>query len=163
MMLNSKYITAGLFLFCALFFRQSFCQNIKPADVVDIKTTVNYQSYRTKGIITADIILNIKDGWHINANKTFDDFLTPTTIQLKDSSQVKIISISYPPPEIKKLSFSDSPLALYEDHVIIKFVFKVDMKKIKKNFTVDGEVSYQPCNNKTCLFPVVKPFAIKIK
>ena len=86
-------------LFVLLLVNISLSQSIQPKDVVNIKAYVVKDSANTGGLLSAEVILNIKDGWHINANKPLDDYLTPTEIVLKDSSDFVIQKIKYPPPE----------------------------------------------------------------
>lgn len=146
-----------------LFMQPVYGQSVKPLDVVGIRTVVKYDSLKSSGLVLAKIILEIKKGWHINANKPLDDNLTPTSISLKSQEDFDVVKISYPLPLLKKLSFSDSQLALYEDQISIDAVLKMKKKKLKNNLVVHGEVQYQPCNDQTCLFPVAKAFEIKIK
>ena len=148
-------------LFVLLLVNISLSQSIQPKDVVSIKAYVVKDSANTGGLLSAEVILNIKDGWHINANKPLDDYLTPTEIVLKDSSDFVIKKIKYPPPQITRLSFSDTELALYENGITIRLSLKEkDVKKAIPD-VIKFELQYQPCNNQTCLFPVAKSFAIK--
>lgn len=131
-----------------------FSQN-KTSDVVDISISSASDSVK-KNNFTILININIKEGWHINSNKPLDDYLTPTSAKLKDSSGIRILSIEYPPEIISKLQFSDSELSLYEGNVSIKINIESKVKK------AEFELQYQSCNNQTCLFPVLKTLIVPL-
>ncbi len=154
-----KIYLVSLFFFLLNHF--SYSQNLTPDKIVDVKIKTQ-NKISPGGIINADIILTIKKGWHINANKPFDNNLTPTVISLKDTSEIKIVKIIYPSPSLVKLQFSESQLSVYEDEAIIKLQLKIKKGLKKSSVNFRGEVQYQPCDNQTCLFPASKPFAFEL-
>jgi DsbC/DsbD-like thiol-disulfide interchange protein len=137
----------------------TFSQSISPDKIVDIKIIIPHGISST-GLVDAEVILSIKKGWHINANKPLDENLSPTVLSFNENNSVQIQKITYPDPSLKKLSFSDSKLALYEEDVIIKVQIKVNKKSASQGLKLDGTVKYQACNDQTCLFPVSKPLSI---
>jgi uncharacterized protein len=138
-------------------------QNIKPEDVVSITPVTKVKHTKNGILLDINIVLSIKDTWHINANKPNDPSLTPTEIKFDSSSFYKVISINYPPPEMVRLQFSDKDLALYEQEAEINVVIEVNKNYNKKTLNIEGHLQYQPCNNQTCLFPVSKPLNVKAK
>jgi uncharacterized protein len=136
-------------------------QTVTPDKVVDIKVIIPHPVSST-GLADAEVVLNIKKGWHINANKPLDQNLSPTVITFKESTAYQIIKITYPEPMLEKLPISESQLALYEDQIIIKVQIKVTKKTDNQLIKLEGNVKYQPCNNQTCLFPTAKPFNINL-
>ena len=133
-------------------------QQLSANDIVDISVSVT-----KKGVLFLDIKLEIKDGWNINANKPLDEYLTPTSIALNDSSLFSASKIEYPLPEIIRLGFSETDLALYQGEVNIKVVLKPRDDLDNKELKIEGYVLYQPCNDQTCLFPTKKPFSVLFK
>ncbi len=152
--------------FCLLFFLIFLAGIILPQStpdkVVDVKVKVPKVVSSNK-ITEAEIILQIKNGWHINANKPLDENLSPTVISFKDNPNIQIKKIIYPEPVITKLQFSQSQMALYEGEAAVKIQFIVKKEFKRKALKIDGEVQYQPCNNQTCLFPTSKDFSINLK
>lgn len=148
-------------LLCSVFIKTARAQNVSPKDVVKINVKTERFYNKNKNV---DVVLNllIKDGWHINANKPFDDYLTPTVVSLDDSTNIEAVSIKYPVPTIKKLSFSETQLALYENEADIRIVFQIKKDFNKPVLKIKGKLQYQPCNNQTCLFPVSKPFSLEV-
>jgi Disulphide bond corrector protein DsbC len=111
---------------------------------------------------TVFINMNIKEGWHLNSNKPLDEYLTPTSVRLVDTSEIKIIKIDYPPEMLAKLQFSDTELSLYEGMVMIKVILRADDIFVKGKKKVEFELEYQSCNNQTCLFPVQKVITVDL-
>jgi DsbC/DsbD-like thiol-disulfide interchange protein len=149
-----------LIIFSFLFVNKAaISQSISPDKVVDVNIIVPH-TISSSGIVDAEVILTIKKGWHINANKPLDDNLSPTVLDFKESPGVQIQNITYPTPQTEKLSFSDSKLALYQNEVIMKVQFKVNKKAGAQPLKLDGVLKYQACNNESCLFPVSKPVSI---
>ena len=151
-----------LFLILFLILNQISFSQSSPDKVVDVKVKVSKQA-SVNTPVDGELVLQIKDGWHINANKPLDENLSPTVVVFKDNPEVKITKIIYPQPIITKLQFSQSQMALYEGDTIVKFQFVVNKGIKKRTLKIDGEVQYQPCNNQTCLFPTSKPFSFEVK
>ncbi len=154
------YITFILIIF---FTSLSYSQNISPEKIVDLKVKTITARLKKEGIIEANLSLSIMRGWHINSDKPLDNNLSPTAVKINNNADFKLISIKYPMPILKKLGFSDSDLALFENQITVILELK-SLKKIKTGkIKIDGELDYQPCNDQTCLFPVSKKFSIVIK
>ena len=124
-------------------------------DIVDISVSSLADSAKLN-YYTIMLNINIKEGWHINSNKPFDNYLTPTSVKLKDSSDVRIVNNEYPAEQIAKLQFSDSDLSLYEGNVLVRITIESTRKKVQ------FEMQYQSCNNQTCLFPVQKTLNVNL-
>ena len=140
---------------------RSVCPQDKNNNVVDLSLS-SVPDTANKNYYTIFININIKEGWHLNSNKPYDEYLTPTAVRLKDTSGIKIVRIEYPPEMISKLQFSDSELSLYEGMVTIKVILQTDSDFLKYKKKVELELEYQTCNNQSCLFPVQKILSIDI-
>jgi hypothetical protein len=141
--------------------RGSFYAQEKNNNIVDI-TLSSVPDTSCKNYFTVFINIYIKEGWHLNSNKPLDDYLTPTSVKLVDTSEIKIVKIDYPPELIKKLQFSDSELSLYEGMVMIKIILNANETFLKNKKKAEFELEYQSCNNQTCLFPVQKVISINL-
>ncbi len=93
------------------------------------------------------IFINIKPGWHINAHQPLQNNLIPTKVSLIEN---KLNQIIYPTPIIKKLSFGQKELALYENKVILKATLP---DELEHNSSIAAQVQLQACNDKHCLAP----------
>jgi len=137
-----------------------YCQD-KNNNIIDI-SLASVPDTANRNYFTVFININIKDGWHLNSNKPLDEYMTPTSVKLKDTSGIKLVKVEYPSEMITKLQFSDSELSLYEGMVTIKVTLKADDVFIKDKKKAEFELEYQSCNNKTCLFPVQKVLRVSL-
>jgi uncharacterized protein len=112
--------------------------------------------------IELTLSLNIRPGWHINANKTLDKDLIPTQLLIKGKQSNWILSkLEYPQAKIKSLGFSETELALFEDQVEIKAYFEMDDNKtVDKTSLMPIQLNLQACNEEICLPPEVLNFNI---
>ncbi|RKY55235.1 MAG: thiol:disulfide interchange protein [Candidatus Neomarinimicrobiota bacterium] len=99
-----------------------------------------------------NVILNIKEGWHINSSKVLDDYSIPTQIKLKSTNEFSLSKINYPKGKIIPISWGGN-MSLYEGDVQITAILTAhdDLSVGEKSF--DLEISYQACNNTTCMSP----------
>jgi hypothetical protein len=139
----------------------NFCAQDKNNNIVDISLS-SVPDTANNNCFTVFININIKDGWHLNSNKPLDEYMTPTSVRLTDTTDIKVVKIEYPPEMIAKLQFSDSELSLYEGMVSIKVILKADDVFIKNKKIAEFELEYQSCNNQTCLFPVQKVLGVNL-
>ena len=142
--------------------RLNFSQET-PDKIVDVNLSPITKSIANGSVVNLALLLNIKEGWHINSNKPLDPNLVPTSVNLKDTSAYKLKEIKYPQPELKKLAFSEKELSLYEYEAVIKIQIVIDKNYNEKNLIINGKIQYQPCNDQTCLFPFSKDFLVNLK
>ena len=72
----------------------------------------------------AQVRLNIENGFHVNANPPSFSYLKATELELKPDADISISFLTYPDPLVKKFSFAEQPLKVYEGETIIKVSLK---------------------------------------
>ncbi len=101
---------------------------------------------------SVDVVLDIADGWHINAHKPIQDYLIGTAIKTQDGDVVT--SVEYPDPLHRKLGFERNELALYEGQVTMRLKLDELKNSAEEGLTVlNFNVDLQACNDTTCLAP----------
>ena len=156
--MNSKRIILLILIIFTIFFSRNLFPQDTPGNIVDAKLFSINKIIKKDSVIDLKLLVEIKKGWHINSNKPLDPNLVLTVVSL-DTSSFKIIEIKYPQPYIKKLSFSENELSLYENEAVIKIRILIDKNYKLRNLNVNGKIQYQPCNDQTCLFPLTKKFS----
>jgi len=106
--------------------------------------------------------LDIDHPWHVNAHELTDDFLIPTEIEFNPPEGVVIKGVVYPDAVEKKLSFSDSPLQLFEGTVYIGAVIEVSEDFEPGVTVIRAVLTYQACDNEKCLLPETVKLRIPI-
>ncbi|MBN2780368.1 MAG: protein-disulfide reductase DsbD [Candidatus Marinimicrobia bacterium] len=103
----------------------------------------------------------ISDGWHINSAGPVDDYSIPTKITLSAAEGIRISGVRYPGGEIKSLSWGGD-LSLYEGEITIPVVISVDPSLSEGERRLDFKLSYQACNDITCLPPRTLSFSARL-
>ena len=96
--------------------------------------------------------LDIAPPFHINAHETgvADIPLIPTNLSLPDDAKAVV---EYPPGEDQRFAFSEEPLRVYSGRVTLAVRFTNDRRG---QAPVRMRLSYQACDDSTCLAPVTK-------
>lgn len=109
--------------------------------------------------------LQIVDGYHVNANPPSQPYLKATEIELQPAEGISVEFIVYPDPLVKKFSFSETPLKVYEGETNVKVRLKVDKKASPGKHNLSAKLRVQACDDKVCYAPgaldLVVPVNIK--
>lgn len=90
-------------------------RSISSVDVV--KTSPEEVTISRGDTADAQVRLKIDGGYHVNANPPSFPYLKATELELTPDGGLSVSFIKYPDPLLKKFSFDNSPLAVYEgDH-----------------------------------------------
>lgn len=100
------------------------------------------------------LVLNAKidNTWHINSNKPNDEFLIPSVVVLKGNG-LKLSSVKYSVAHDISLSFSDTPVSVYEGDVKFELTIAVDKSAAPGKQIAEVKLNYQACNDQSCLPP----------
>ncbi|HEX2867932.1 MAG TPA: cytochrome c biogenesis protein CcdA [Ignavibacteriales bacterium] len=100
--------------------------------------------------------VSIESSWHINSNKPNEDYLIPTTLGLdksKNPAKVQLTGLRYPAAKNIKFEFSETPVSVYEGEAVITGEVQVPAGTKPGKYPLKVVLSYQSCNNNTCLPP----------
>lgn len=106
---------------------------------------------------SADIVVDIAiaDGWHINAHQPLEDYLIPTNLEMGGTPGS--LSVEYPKPLTKALSFSKKPLALYEGRLKLT---ASGGPQAEPGAPQKAKLTLQACSDQICLQPEVLTFTL---
>ena len=107
--------------------------------------------------------VEIKKGYHIQANKVDDDFLIPTKLEITEYENIITGIQQFPPPKKFKLEDTDIFLEVYDGMLEIKIPTTVANEIPKGKHILKANLQYQACDSKTCLFPKTISFSFTIK
>lgn len=119
---------------------------------VDISGSIGNGKLQKGKTATATIVMDIPGDLHVNSARPLSQYAIPTKIKATGTG-VKIGAVSYPKGTIKKFSFSDEQIAVYEGRtafripITIPANFKGDVAKVRV------VVNYQSCSNEVCYRP----------
>jgi thioredoxin:protein disulfide reductase len=132
------------------------------ASVVSISTIAPAGPLKAGKPAVITIELSIASPYHINSNQPLEDYLIGTELQFDPYPGVTFGKMKFPPPVVKKFSFSESPLSVFDGTVRILAEVIPDAGLKQKEIVLSGKIRMQACNDTTCLRPVKKPFSLKL-
>jgi thiol:disulfide interchange protein DsbD len=103
--------------------------------------------------------LNIAEDWHINSNQPLEDFLIPTEVKFDEAEAISFGKIRYMDPELRKFTFSDTKMSVYEGKVYVYSTVTISPNISTNEIKISGQVFYQACNDESCLAPAKYYFA----
>lgn len=95
----------------------------------------------------------IASGYHINSHKPTPDYLIPTKFELVPSDQFTLKEVGYPEGAMKKLSFFDVPISVYEGKIDLTAVLQSAKAVPPGSYTLKAKFAYQACSDHACLPP----------
>lgn len=99
------------------------------------------------------VLMNIKDGWHVNARIPTFDYLVGTRLSLDSTAGFWYSRFQYPASKRFNFSFSESPLDVYQGKAPIFFTLVTAVDLRPGTYTLRGRLRIQACNDTTCLPP----------
>jgi len=129
-----------------------FAQEDKPKPL-KVKVYPMYSKLPRSGKCLVAIELQVKLGWHLNANPSNPDFLVPTKVELKSKQKVKLTKIKYPKHHELKVDGSDDPYHVYDGKTIVYGLLEIDETNTTEFAELEFHVAFQGCNSTQCLPP----------
>ncbi|MFZ1289017.1 MAG: protein-disulfide reductase DsbD [Melioribacteraceae bacterium] len=146
-------------LLLAIFFYLAFTINtfsqfgFQNVEILKSEVYKSFDKIQQGGEVKLAVKIIIDKEWHINSDKPKEDFLIPTELKITSKSNFEIGKIVYPKSEEIKLDFSDTPVSVFEGEVFIGTILKVPQNIELGEKQIIVELSYQGCNNSTCMAP----------
>ena len=97
--------------------------------------------------------LKVDHGYHINANPASFPYLIATELNVPKADGISAAKISYPQPLIKKFSFSEDPLAVYENQAELKVTLLADATAKHGQTSLPAKLRIQACDDRVCYPP----------
>jgi len=134
-----------------LIFSQVFAQNSN--EIISARIIGSVDKIKPGDSYQIAVEVQIKEPYHINAQKPSEDYLIPTTLNLKSGEGIAIGQYTYPDAKMKTFAFSESPLAVYEETIYIFTTISVSPDYTGTEIPLNGTIGYQACDDQTCQAP----------
>jgi DsbC/DsbD-like thiol-disulfide interchange protein len=139
------------------------CSQDKPEDqVVSVRTLLSRDGVHPGDVFKAAFIVKIRPGYHVNDNAPLDQFLVPTSLSIDDCSSLEVLELAYPAGHRGRFAYSEAELVVYEGEVVFGALLKVKDGQAPGTVKVGASLSYQACDNMSCLPPKELPFEIDV-
>ena len=112
--------------------------------------------------VAAAVVMNIDEGWHVNAHEPTLDYLIGTELNINDQTGLTVSEIQYPKSERFSFAFAGEPLDVYHGSAPIFVTLKASSKLEPGTYTLDGSLRVQACDDKSCLPPSTIDISIPV-
>ena len=163
LMLSKKSSVLRIVVFAMAFLDAGAAFGTGQDVVTEMKTFLAKDAMHPGETFKTALLLSIGPDWHINANPVNDDFLIPTTLEFREDGNFKTVNAIYPPPLPARFEFSESEVFVYAESALIGVLIKVGNKVLPGIYTLKGALTYQACNDSSCLPPETVSVEFKVK
>ena len=130
--------------------------------VVEAKGLLSRSAVRPGETFKAALILNVQPGYHINDNAPLDEFMIPTGLVIAKNPDFEVVEISYPRGRRARFAYSEAELVVYDGQVVLGALLKAKDGLADGARSLRGALTYQACNNESCLPPKELAFEIAV-
>ncbi len=153
-----------LSLLCALSFSGARAALINSAKVLDVKTYSSASPAQPGSNLKIAVVIQIQEGWHINAHEGLLDFLVPANLILdKNAWGVLQPDTQYPAGKKKSLAGLPQPFSVYEQAVTFYGDVKLDSRLKPGAIHLPLKLQVQACNDQSCLAPAIIDLAVPLE
>ena len=131
--------------------------------VVQPKAYASVDAVRPGDHFRIAVVLSVEPGWHVNSATPSEEGLIPTEVSFEAAEGVHFEGREYPPGGMRTFSFTDKPISVYDGDVRVLFDVAADESVTPGERVLTGTVSFQPCNDTSCLAPAEARFELPIK
>ena len=110
--------------------------------------------------VQASLVLDIPPGYHVNAHDPVSRFALPTKIEVEAPSGVKIGPVFYPRAIVRRFTFSEDRLGVYESRAVIRFSIIVPSNQPPGKSEIKTRLSYQSCSDEVCFPPMKREISV---
>ncbi len=110
-----------------------------------------------------EVIFEIKDGFHIQADKVLEDHLIPTSLSTQAPEEIKISDPLFPAPYQFRLQNVDQEMLVFHKELKVRIPVVISKSSKQGNYLIRGNLHYQVCDSLKCYFPRDFPFMINIE
>lgn len=122
-------------------------------DKVSIDIVSGQDSVQAGSELKFAVVMDIAEGWHLNAHNPPLDYLIGVELDISTSGQAIVSDIRYPSPLQKKFNFADEILDVYEGTSRVVLKAKTGSSLNPGTYRLDGELTIQACSDEVCLPP----------
>ncbi len=145
-----------LFIVLSIFIKAGITQDFGGEDIVTVSLKSSQNKLERGKSTPIALVIQIKSPWHINSFTPKEEFLIPTTLALSAPEGVSFGKMQYPEALEKQFEFSETPLWVYEGEAVVYTTIAIDPEYTGNTVTITGKITYQACDDHTCLAPTEK-------
>ena len=139
-----------------------------PAPLAPLQANIGFNGFfaadrAQKGrTVQAAIVMDIPQGYHVNSNRPLAKYAIPTVLRVQSSGGVRTGAISYPRSTVRRFSFSEEQLAVYEGKAVLRFNVIIPASFNSGDAELRAQIKFQSCNDEVCFPPATREVTMRI-
>lgn len=129
---------------------------------ISVETRLSQDKVHAGSSVSAAIIADIEQGWHINSPTPADENLIPTTLAVQRGDVLDSVEINFPQGHEVQFGFADVPLEVFDGTLLISLKLHIATKLQSGTYTVPVTLRYQACSDNVCLPPAMVQASIEL-
>jgi DsbC/DsbD-like thiol-disulfide interchange protein len=121
--------------------------------VLEAKSLIARDAVRPGEVFKAALVVKVRPGWHVNDNAPLDEFMIPTDLVISGDPDFEVVEIAYPKGRRARFAYSEAELVVYEGEVVLGVLLKAKEGLSDGPRSLRGALTYQACNDESCLPP----------
>jgi len=113
-------------------------------------------------IVQVAVVMDIPHGYHVNSNHPLESFLRATQLKVEAPGGVRVGPVAYPRALLRKFSFSNDKLSVYEGRAILRFSVTVPASFREGSLDLKAKLNYQSCSDSLCFPPQARDVRVGI-
>lgn len=112
--------------------------------------------------VQAAVVMEIPNGYHVNSNRPLSKFSVPTVLKINGPGGIRISPVSYPRAQLRKFSFSEDQIAVYEGRAVLRFNITVPANYQTGVTRLRAQLRYQSCTDEVCYPPATREIELPL-
>ncbi len=104
----------------------------------------------------AAVVMDIPHGYHVNSNRPLNKFSVPTALRIEAPGGIRISPVSYPRAQVRKFSFSEDRVAVFEGRAVLRFNVSVPANYRTGVTQLRVRLKFQSCTDEVCFPPAMR-------
>lgn len=125
----------------------------KKDELVKARAYLSTDKLPAGGTCQIVVLLEIKEGWHINANPPEPEHMIPTKFVIKSKMGTKMTEVIYPKGHGYKFEGEEKDVQVYEKEAVIRGTLTIPDKIGGQSEDLEISITYQACKENECLPP----------
>jgi len=123
------------------------------AELVDVRTVLRRRPVPAGETVRAAVVIDVQEGWHVNARHPTYDFLIGTTLDWNSLQDVTVGETQYPSAKSLQMDFVEDPIDVYDGQTVLYADVQPSAQATAGERRLIGRLRVQACNDRTCLRP----------
>lgn len=140
-----------------------YCSNDQDTNVLSITHVLFPEKIRPGRSFEFEVVLELKDGWHINSNRPGSDYMIASRLGLAAGETFFLESVQYPEPEKYEIDFADEPVSGFDNGFSVTGIIRAAPGTEPGTYELPLEFDYQACRPGVCLKPSTAKHTVNIR